>query len=73
MTAGEIGPLVQQTNGFHVIRLAKREYAGIKPFDENVQKSIRNKLEAEVWEREYKRLLADLKRRATIEISTGVH
>lgn len=71
MSDGEIGPLVEQSNGFHVIRLVKREVAGVKPFDEKIQKAIKNKLEGEVWEREYKRVLADLKRKASIQISMG--
>ncbi len=71
MTEGEIGPIVEQANGYHVIRLLKRDYAGLKPLDEKTQKAIRQKLEGEVWEREYKRLVADLKRSAAIEISTG--
>ena len=71
MTEGEIGPIVEQANGYHVIRLLKRDYAGLKPLDEKTQKAIRQKMEGEVWEREYKRLVADLKRSAAIEISTG--
>jgi peptidyl-prolyl cis-trans isomerase SurA len=71
MTDGEIGPIVEQANGYHVIRLVKREFAGIKPLDEKIQKAIRSKMEGEVWEREYKRMLAELKRNASIEISTG--
>jgi parvulin-like peptidyl-prolyl isomerase len=71
MRDGEIGPLVMLSNGFHVIRLVKREYAGLKPFDEKVQTAIRNKLQAEAYEREYKRVLADLKRKASIEVSSS--
>ena len=70
MKDGQIGPVVELTNGFHIIRLAKREYAGQKPFDEKIQAAIRNKLEYQVFEREQKRLLADLKRKATIQISS---
>ena len=68
---GQIGPVVEVSQGFHVIRAVKRDYAGLKPLDEKTQKAIRQKLEGEVWEREYKRLVADLKRSAAIEISTG--
>jgi parvulin-like peptidyl-prolyl isomerase len=69
MHDGEIGPLVELKNGFHVIRLVKREHAGLKPCDEKVQTAIRRKLQMEAYEREYKRVLADLKRKAAIEIS----
>jgi parvulin-like peptidyl-prolyl isomerase len=68
---GEIGPLVELTNGFHVIRLVKREYAGPKPFDNKTQTAIRNKLQMAAYEREAKRVLADLKRKAAIEISAS--
>lgn len=68
---GEVGPVVPIANGFHVLRLVKREYAGRKPFDEKTQSAIRFKLQNEARDREYKRILADLKRKASIEISSG--
>ena len=61
--------LVQLTNGFHVVRLVKREHAGLKPFDEKTQTAIRNTLQTQAWEREYQRVLRELKRKASIEIS----
>src|SRR5262249_28211825 len=67
---GQIGPVVPLGNGFHVIRVVKRQVAGLAPFDEKTQTVIRNKLTAQVWEREYKRILAELRRKASIEIST---
>ena len=71
MQDGEIGPLVELASGFHIVRLVKREHAGLKPFDEKSQTAIRNKLQMEAYEREYKRVLAELKRRAAIEISAN--
>jgi parvulin-like peptidyl-prolyl isomerase len=64
---GQVGPVVEQANGFHVVRLVKREYAGRMPFDEKVQLRVRDKLKEEVANREYKRILAEMKRNATIE------
>ena len=69
MHEGDIGPVVEVTNGFHVFRLVKRDYAGLRPLDEKTQAEIRRKLENAVFEREYKRLVAELKRKAVIEIS----
>lgn len=69
MKDGEIGPLITLNSGFHVIKLVKREYAGMKPFDEKTQATIRGKLQNETWERESKRVVAELKRRATIVVS----
>jgi len=66
---GEIGPIVELTNGFHVIRLLKREFAGLKPFDDKTQAAIRNKLQNDAWEREQKRVVDMLRRKAAVEIS----
>jgi parvulin-like peptidyl-prolyl isomerase len=71
MREGEVGPVIDLTNGFHVIRLTQREYAGLKPFDEKTQTAIRNKLQQVVFEKEYKRIIANLRRNATIEIATA--
>jgi hypothetical protein len=54
-------------SGFHVVHLVHRETAHRKPFDDSVQKEIRDKLRAEIMQRESKRLVQDLKRRAVIE------
>jgi parvulin-like peptidyl-prolyl isomerase len=67
---GQVGPLVELGNGYHVVRLVKREYAGQMPFDEKTQTAIKNKLTAQIWEREYKRIVAELRRKATVEIAT---
>jgi parvulin-like peptidyl-prolyl isomerase len=67
---GQVGPLVELGNGYHVVRLVKREYAGQMPFDDKTQIAIKNKLTASIWEREYKRIVADLRRKATVEIAT---
>jgi parvulin-like peptidyl-prolyl isomerase len=69
MQDGEVGPLVEMPAGFHIIRLVKRQRAGMKPFDEAVQKQIKEKLRGEVFERETKRIVNELKRKAVIEIA----
>ena len=67
---GQVGPLIELPTGFHVIRLVKRTYAGMLPFgDEKVQKQIRDKLRGEVFQREMKRIVGDLKRKSVIEIA----
>jgi hypothetical protein len=65
--------VVEIENGFHVVRLLERQYAGLRPFDEKVQKEVKNKLRNEVYQRESKRIIDELKRRAIIEIATEVH
>jgi len=34
MKDGQVGPLIELTNGFHVIKLVHRDHAGQQPFDE---------------------------------------
>jgi parvulin-like peptidyl-prolyl isomerase len=64
---GEVGPLIEMPGGFHIVRVVKREYDGIRPFDDKVQKQIRDKLRSDLAQREMRRLVNDLKRKAIIE------
>lgn len=66
---GDVGPLVELTNGFHIVRLVKRQHAGKLPFDSKLQQKIRDKLRMDVFNRESKRVVAELKRKSTIEIA----
>lgn len=67
MKDGDVGPIIEIATGFHIIRLKKRTYAGLLPFDMKVQKEIKDKIRNEVGTREMKRIIADLKRVAVIE------
>jgi len=60
--------VVEIGSGFHVIRLVRHEFAHQKPFDDLVQKEIREKLRAEIMKREIEHFVADLKRKSVIEI-----
>ncbi len=65
---GEVGRLVVLQTGIHIIRLVHRENANeLRPFDESAQKLIREKLQREIFERERKRILDNLRRKAQIE------
>lgn len=66
MHDGDVGPVVEIGSGFHVIRVIKREVAGLRPFDEDVQKEIRVKLRTEAFTRETKKIIADLKKKAVV-------
>jgi parvulin-like peptidyl-prolyl isomerase len=68
LRAGEVGPLVDVGFGIHIVKVAERKYAGIKPFDESCQSDIRKKLTGQVADREYKRMVDDLKKRATVTV-----
>ncbi len=61
--------LIEVNTGYHVVRVASREYAGQRPFDDKVQKEVREKLRQEIFQVEMKRLVNGLKRKAVIEIA----
>lgn len=61
--------LVELDYGYHVIKLTERQYAGSKPFDDKVQKEIKDKIKNQIFATEMKRMVNDLKRKAVIEIA----
>jgi parvulin-like peptidyl-prolyl isomerase len=65
---GEVGPLVELDTGVHLVRLIKREHAGLMPFDAKTQNFILKKLKNEVGEREWKRILKELREKAIVEV-----
>lgn len=65
---GEVGPIVEIGTGFHVVRVVKRYHAGRKPLDDKTQSEIRKKLQYEVLDRETRRLVSELRRKASIEV-----
>jgi parvulin-like peptidyl-prolyl isomerase len=71
MRPGEVGPVVELSTGVHVFRVLKRDYAGQLPFNEEVQTRIGIKLKNTIADREYKRLVKELRERAVIEIIPG--
>ncbi|HEY8505505.1 MAG TPA: peptidyl-prolyl cis-trans isomerase, partial [Gemmataceae bacterium] len=50
---GEVGPVVEMAGGFHVVRVAQRQYAGQRPFDIETQNEIRRKLQNRLGQVEY--------------------
>ncbi len=68
---GEVGPLVELATGFHIVRVIHRDVAGQLPFDEKVQKQIKEKLRNDIGQREMKRLVNEMKRTAIIEYANG--
>ncbi|MCC6417889.1 MAG: peptidyl-prolyl cis-trans isomerase [Gemmataceae bacterium] len=68
MQDGQIGPVVDVGTGFHVFKLLSREHAGQLPFSDKVQLAIATKLKNETAEREYKRIVKELRERAVIEV-----
>lgn len=68
MKEGQIGPVVELPTGVHIFRLLKREHAGQLPLTDQIQRTIRRKLENEVAEREIRQLVRDLRARSVIRI-----
>ncbi len=68
LKAGEVGPLIDLGFGLHIVRVAERQYAGTRPFDIDCQSDIRKKLQSKIADREYKRIVEDLKRKAAIVV-----
>jgi len=61
---GQIGPVIPFSTGVHLIRVTKREYKGQLPLNDQVQKQIRKKLESQLADREYRRIVRELRTRA---------
>ena len=69
MHDGEVGPLLELPTGFHIVRLLKRQYAGQLALDEKTQAEIRRKLQNQTFEHEAKKLVEELRSKASIEIA----
>ena len=64
---GEVA-LVELRFGYHIVKVVQHEYAGRRPFDMACQSDTRRKLQNIIAEREYKRIVDELKKKATIQI-----
>jgi hypothetical protein len=65
---GEIGPVIPFSTGVHLIRVTKRWYKGQMPLNEEVQKQIRKKLEGQLADREYRRIVRELRSRSVVRV-----
>ncbi|MBY0459446.1 MAG: peptidyl-prolyl cis-trans isomerase, partial [Gemmataceae bacterium] len=68
---GQLSGLVQTTTGYHLVKVVERDYAGVKPFDPAVQTKIRDKLNRQVMEGEYKKLIDELWRKGVVRVFEG--
>jgi hypothetical protein len=66
MKEGDVA-LVELSSGVHVVKLLHHQRAGKRPLDYPLQIEIVKKLRGEVYKREVKRLVAELRRRAVID------
>ncbi len=68
LKAGEVGPIVDLGFGFHVVKVVERDVAGLETFDDKLQVKIRDRLKNVIAEREFKRIVEELKRKATVVV-----
>jgi peptidyl-prolyl cis-trans isomerase SurA len=72
LKAGQVGALVEMPTGFHIVKVLSRTEAGKQPFDDKLQRAIRDKLKGQVFTREMKRMVSDLRRRAIIQVAETI-
>lgn len=68
LDSGQISAPVEMPGGFHIIRVLERKKAGVKALTPEVQADIRRKMQNTIAEREYRRLIDELKSKAVIQI-----
>ena len=56
-------PSIETPTGYHIVKVAEREFAGMRPFDVKAQHQIREKLLRQYREAEYHKLIEELWRR----------
>ncbi len=67
MSAGQVAVRETET-GYHVLKVVERTKAGTRPLDEKLQGDIRKKIQAQVYDRESKRLIETLWKRSQPQI-----
>lgn len=66
---GQVSAPIEMESGFHIVKVVKRVEAGNRPFDDKLQRAIRDKLRQQVFTREMKRFVTDLRRKALIQVA----
>jgi parvulin-like peptidyl-prolyl isomerase len=67
LSTGQVGGPVELPGGFHLVKVSDRSYPGRKPLDADTQNEIRSKLRNLLAEKEYRRMVDDLKSKAVIQ------
>jgi parvulin-like peptidyl-prolyl isomerase len=64
LAAGQVSNPVEVAGGFHVVKVTERSRPGKRPFDADTQNEIKNKLLNAMANREYRRLVEQMKETA---------
>ncbi len=70
LSSGQISEVIETPTGCHLVKVVERQYAGIRPFDQQVQDQIRDKLLRKAREAEYHKLIAELWRTIGVQVLT---
>ncbi|MBP3957619.1 peptidyl-prolyl cis-trans isomerase [Gemmata sp. G18] len=65
---GQVSGVIQTPTGYHIVKVAERDYAGVQPFDTAVQSKIREKLTKNIMDTEYKKLVEELWRKNSVYV-----
>lgn len=68
LSDGQVSNLIPTPTGYHIVKVTKRQEAGVRPFDEQTQKEVRAKLSSKVSQKEYQRVIEDLWRKTTVRV-----
>ena len=69
---GQVSGLIETPAGYHIVKVAERDFAGVKAFDDKVQDEVRKKLTRQLMEAEYKKLVETLWRGGVVKILIDV-
>lgn len=72
LRVGQVSGLIETPTGYHIVKVAEREYAGAKPFDAATQDEVRKRLTKQMMEQERGKLVADLWYKGVVKVMIPV-